>query len=146
MRLHARTLSRFLVYFFLFLPITCQIAGFYMLKISFMTIAERIRLIRQQKNISQKELAEMAEVNLKSLSRYELGTSVPPADVIKRVADALKVSTDALLSDETITIKDKELLKKFEVIQNMTGETKQALLKLIDLAIRDHKAQQAYLS
>lgn len=111
-----------------------------------MTIAERIRLIRQQKNISQKELAEMAEVNLKSLSRYELGTSVPPADVIKRIADALKVSTDALLSDETITIKDKELLKKFEVIQNMTGETKQALLKLIDLAIRDHKAQQAYLS
>lgn len=44
-----------------------------------MTISERIRLIRQQKDVSQKALAEMADVNLKSLSRYELGTSIPPA-------------------------------------------------------------------
>jgi transcriptional regulator with XRE-family HTH domain len=38
-----------------------------------MTISERIRLIRQQKNISQNELAKAAGINVKSLSRYELG-------------------------------------------------------------------------
>lgn len=111
-----------------------------------MTISERIRLTRQQKDMSQKTLAEVADVNLKSLSRYELGTSIPPADVIKKLADALGVSTDTLLSDEKITIQDKELLKKFEVIQNMTGETKKTVINLIDLAIRDFKAKQAYAS
>ncbi len=111
-----------------------------------MTISERIRLTRQQKDISQKVLAEMADVNLKSLSRYELGTSIPPADVIKKLADALQVSTDTLLSDEKITIQDKELLRKFEAIQNMTGETKKTVMNLIDLAIRDFKAKQAYAS
>lgn len=111
-----------------------------------MTISERIRLTRQQKDISQKVLAEMADVNLKSLSRYELGTSIPPADVIKKLADALGVSTDTLLSDEKVTIQDKELLRKFEVIQNMTGETKKTVMNLIDLAIRDFKAKQAYAS
>lgn len=111
-----------------------------------MTISERIRLIRQQKDLSQKALAEIADVKLKSLSRYELGTSIPPADVIKKIADSLQVSTDTLLSDEKITIQDKELLKKFEVIQNMTGETKQTVMNLIDLAIRDFKAKQAYAS
>jgi len=111
-----------------------------------MTISERIRLARQQKNISQKVLAETADVNLKSLSRYELGTSIPPADVIKKIADALQVSTDTLLSDERVDIQDKELLKKFEVIQNMTGETKKTVLNLIDLVIRDFKTQQAYSS
>jgi transcriptional regulator with XRE-family HTH domain len=30
-----------------------------------------------------------SEVNLKSLSRYELGSSVPPADALKAIADAL---------------------------------------------------------
>lgn len=109
-----------------------------------MTIAERIRLNRQQKKISQKELAESAQVNLKSLSRYELGTSIPPADAIKKIADALKVSTDTLLSDEKVNIQDIELLKKFEVIQSMTGETKQTIINLLDLAIRDFKARQAY--
>jgi len=28
-------------------------------------------------------------VNNKSLSRYELGSSIPPADAIKNIADAL---------------------------------------------------------
>lgn len=111
-----------------------------------MTISERIRLTRQQKNMSQKALAEVAGVNLKSLSRYELGTSIPPADVIKKLADALKVSTDTLLSDEKINIQDKELLRKFEIIQDMKGETKKTVLNLIDLAIRDFKARQAYAS
>lgn len=110
-----------------------------------MTISERIRLIRQQKNMSQKTLAENADVNIKSLSRYELGSSIPPADIVKKIADALQVSTDTLLSDEKIEIKDKELMKKFEVIQNMTGETKQTVLHFLDLVIRDFKAKQAYM-
>lgn len=109
-----------------------------------MTIAERIRLSRQQRKLSQTELAEKAEVNLKSLSRYELGTSVPPADLLKKIADALGVSADALLSDETYTIKDTELFKKFEAIQDMDGETKSMILNFLELAIRDHKAKQAY--
>lgn len=111
-----------------------------------MTISERIRLNRQQKNISQKLLAELADVNLKSLSRYELGASIPPADVIKKIADALKISTDTLLSDNKVNIRDKELLEKFEIIQDMTGETKKTVINLLDLAIRDFKAKQAYAS
>lgn len=109
-----------------------------------MTIAERIRLIRQQRKLSQKELADKAEVNLKSLSRYELGTSIPPADLLKQIADALGVSADALLSDDQITITDEELLKKFEIIQNMDGETKNMIINFLDLAIRDHKAKEVY--
>lgn len=111
-----------------------------------MTIAERIRLYRQQKGFSQAELAEISNVNNKSLSRYELGTSVPPADALKAIADALGVYADALLSDDTVTIKDKELLKRFEVIQEMTGEDKNMILKFLDLTIRDYKTKKAYSS
>ena len=109
-----------------------------------MTIAERIRLIRQQKKLSQIELAEKAQINVKSLSRYELGTSVPPADTLKSIANALEVSADALLEDQPEGITDKDLLKKFEVIQGMDGEVKQTVMNLLDLAIRDFKARQAY--
>ncbi|GEN78266.1 hypothetical protein CHA01nite_40060 [Chryseobacterium hagamense] len=63
-------------------------------------------------------------MNNKSLSRYEPGSSIPPADALKNIADALGVSSDALLNDDTVSIKDKELLKKFQAIQNMSEEDK----------------------
>lgn len=109
-----------------------------------MTIAERIRLTRQQKKLSQTELAELANVNKKSLSRYELDASIPPADALKAIADALGVSTDYLLSDDHVSIKDKELLKKFEVIQNIDEQTKAVVDNFLDLIIRDFKARKAY--
>ncbi|MDQ0593717.1 transcriptional regulator with XRE-family HTH domain [Chryseobacterium ginsenosidimutans] len=108
-----------------------------------MTIAERIRLYRQQKGLSQAELAEKSQVNNKSLSRYELGSSIPPADALKNIADALGVSSDALLNDETVSIKDKELLKKFEVIQEMNEEDKALVTRFLDLTIRDFNARKA---
>lgn len=109
-----------------------------------MTIAERIRLYRQQKGFSQAELAEKSTVNNKSLSRYELGSSIPPADALKNIADALGISADTLLSDDVTTIKDVELFKKFEVIQDMNDEDKSIVLRFLDLTIRDYKTKQAY--
>lgn len=113
-----------------------------------MTIAERIRLVRQQKNLSQKELSEKSGVNLKSLSRYELGVSIPPADVLKAIADALGVSSDALLEDNTLNNAniDKELLKKIEIIQHLEPKEKTVFNAFLDMMIRDHKTKQAYTS
>jgi transcriptional regulator with XRE-family HTH domain len=109
-----------------------------------MTIAERIRLYRQQKGFSQAELAEKSSVNNKSLSRYELGSSVPPADALKNIANALGVSADTLLSDDVTTIKDVDLFKKFEIIQDMNEDDKSIVLRFLDLTIRDYKTKQAY--
>lgn len=109
-----------------------------------MTIAERIRLYRQQKGFSQAELAEKSTVNNKSLSRYELGSSIPPADALKNIADALGVSADTLLSDDVTSIKDIDLFKKFEVIQDMNDDDKSIVLRFLDLTIRDYKTKQAY--
>ncbi len=109
-----------------------------------MTIAERIRLYRQQKGLSQAELAVKSQVNSKSLSRYELGSSIPPADILKSIADALGVSSDALLNDDIVSIKDKDLLEKFEVIQEMNDEDKAIVTRFLDLTIRDFRTKQAY--
>jgi transcriptional regulator with XRE-family HTH domain len=94
--------------------------------------------------MSQTELADRAKVNIKSLSRYELRTSVPPADVLKEIADALGVTADALLSDDRPVVRDRELLKKFEAIQEMDEETKTMVNRFIDLAIRDFRSKQSY--
>ena len=109
-----------------------------------MTIAERIRLTRQQKELSQKDLADKSGVNIKSLSRYELGSSVPPADALKAIAEALGVSADYLLNDKQVQIKDTELMQKFEVVQQLQGDAKRLVNNFLDMVIRDFKTKQAF--
>ena len=111
-----------------------------------MTIAEKIRLTRQQKDLSQGDLDKTSGINIKTLSRYELGVSVPPADALKAIADVLSVTTDYLVSDNQVQIKDKDLFKKFEVIQDISGDTRKVIDAFLDLAIRDFKAKHAYAS
>ena len=111
-----------------------------------MTIAERIRLTRKQKGLSQKDLAEKANVNLKSISRYEIGASIPPADTLKSISDALGVTADFLLEDNQTKIVDKDLLSKMEVIQQLEQKDKNIVYTFLDLVIRDFKAKQAYAS
>ena len=111
-----------------------------------MTLGNKIKTVRQQKKMSQNELAELSGVMQKNISRYEQDTSVPSALALKKIADALEVATDYLLAEkqEDILIQDKDLLQKFKVIQGMTGETKSVVTTFLDLVIRDHITKKAY--
>ena len=62
----------------------------------------------------------------------------------QNIADALGVSSDALLNDDIVAVKDKDLLQKFEVIQEMNEEDKIIVNRFLDLTIRDFKTKQAY--
>lgn len=113
---------------------------------TFMTLGQKIKKARMQKKLSQSELAEAADVYQKNVSRYEQDTTVPSATALKKIADVLGVTTDYLLSerDEEIAIKDKDLMKQFEELQNLTGETKNVVLTFLDLVIRDAKTRRVY--
>ena len=72
------------------------------------------------------------------------GTGVPPPDALKQLADALQFFADSVLTDDVATVKDMELLRKFEVIQQLTGETRSVVNTFLDMVIRDFKTKQAY--
>jgi transcriptional regulator with XRE-family HTH domain len=55
---------------------------------------------RQNLKLSQKELAEKANVSPASLSSYEQRGKFPSLDVAARIADALEVSLDWLVGRE----------------------------------------------
>lgn len=61
------------------------------------TIGERILNLRKKSNLSQKQLAEKADITEASLSRYENNLREPKAEIIARIAEALECSTDYLL-------------------------------------------------
>jgi len=61
---------------------------------------ERIRNLREDNDLFQKELAEYLKCSQVTYSRYELGKRDIPTDVLKKLANYFNTSIDYLL-DET---------------------------------------------
>ena len=56
-----------------------------------MSIGERIRLIRTEKGMTQKEVAERAGMADSAIRKYESGRVIPKSETIRRIAAALNV-------------------------------------------------------
>lgn len=65
-----------------------------------MICAERIKELRQEKNLSQSVLAQKIGVSQKAIDYWERGVNEPKATYIVRLADFFDVSTDYLLGRE----------------------------------------------
>ena len=61
------------------------------------SIAERLKELRCQKTLTQKELAIMTEVGERTIQRFENSESEPTLSNIIKLADALEVSIDYLV-------------------------------------------------
>ena len=58
---------------------------------------KRLRAAREFRELSQGELATRAGLQASAVSHFETGTRKPSFDNLKRLADALRVTTDYLL-------------------------------------------------
>ncbi|MCR8557773.1 helix-turn-helix domain-containing protein [Mucilaginibacter sp. BJC16-A38] len=60
-------------------------------------LAKKIKELRTRKGFSQDELAETAQINLRTVQRIEGGETEPRGDTLKRLANALTVTPDELI-------------------------------------------------
>ncbi len=66
-----------------------------------MNFAERLSDARKNAHLTQDQLAERLDVSRQTVSKWEAGQAQPEAGRIAALADALGVTCDALLRDET---------------------------------------------
>ena len=65
-----------------------------------MTIGEKIKFLRQQKSITQVQLAKNLNLSQQAISHYETGRAIPSIDVLKVLADYFGVTVDYFLTDK----------------------------------------------
>lgn len=68
---------------------------------------DRLRKLRKERKLTQKELANLIGVKNSVISFYEVGDRTPSLEVLVKLSKALRVSTDILLGidkSETIDI------------------------------------------
>jgi transcriptional regulator with XRE-family HTH domain len=61
-----------------------------------MNIGKAIRQLRKDKNLSQKELADLIEISQNSLSQIEIGSKRPNPQTMKRICKVLNTSESML--------------------------------------------------
>lgn len=61
-----------------------------------MTLGEKIKLLRKQKNIPQEVLAQVLGVTFQAVSKWETGVAMPDVAMIPAIASFFGVSTDEL--------------------------------------------------
>jgi len=64
-------------------------------------VAEKIKTLREKKNLTQVALAKQLGITRSSVNAWELGISVPSTQYIVELAHIFNVSTDYLLGVDT---------------------------------------------
>lgn len=75
-----------------------------------MSVSVNIKLLRQQKNLTQKELGDILHVSNKTISKWENGRGLPDIETIKRIAEVLNVKVLDIVDDFN-TETDREAIK-----------------------------------
>jgi len=67
-----------------------------------MSFSENLKAIRQEKNISQEQLADMLNISRQAVSKWEQDGGYPETEKLIQIAQKLDVSLDALLLDKQL--------------------------------------------
>jgi transcriptional regulator with XRE-family HTH domain len=106
---------------------------------------ERLRQLRRERDWSQGQLANRAEIDTQRISKYERGISSPPLEVLVRIARALDVSLDYLLtgkSSKNEKLKNAKLIERIEELENLPLEYQETLVSVLDSFIKRHKFEE----
>ena len=96
--------------------------------------AERLRNLREQKNLSQIELGQQAGLHHTHIGRFEHSLSRPGGDILKRLADALGVTGQYLLEGveddcgfQRMPAEDTDLMSGIERVFGLSGVSQSSL-------------------
>lgn len=64
-----------------------------------MSFAENVKRLREEKRITQKELAERVGITQPTVAQYEMGIKVPTIVIGARIAEQLGVTCEELINN-----------------------------------------------
>ncbi len=94
-------------------------------------IADKIKFLREEKNMTQTELAKKLGVTRSSVNAWELGISTPSTQYLVELANIFKISTDFLLdmsqneSLSTQGLTDEDIKLVYGIIEHLRKKNKE---------------------
>ena len=94
-------------------------------------IGTRIKAARERVHLTQEQLAEIIDISPTHMSVIERGVKTPKLDTFVRIANALGVSTDALLQDVVVPVNESILAELSVRIGRLPQKEQERILNAI---------------
>ncbi len=112
-----------------------------------MDIGNKLRKKRLNKNWTQKDVAKKIGTSSKQISLYEKNLSTPSIVKLIKLAKLFNLSIDYLLLDKASDeskeiIKDRALIERFTVIENLSTREKSFILRVIDCLLLEQEIKK----
>lgn len=94
-------------------------------------LAKRIKLLRKQKGLTQKQLADLLDISASTVAMYETGRREPDTQTLNKFAELFGVSVDYLLGrektdmerlEENLARLDPRIQQAYRSLQSMDEE------------------------
>jgi transcriptional regulator with XRE-family HTH domain len=104
------------------------------------TISENIKRLRKLKELSQKQVSMDIGIPQGQYSLVENGKVMPTIPTLEKIADVFEVSiAEFFTNNSEEDAVNLPLLEKIKIIDTLDADEKEALLKLIDMAVSKKK-------
>lgn len=106
---------------------------------------KRLAALRKEAGYTQTELADELGVSQRMISHYEGQSEYPPAAVLPKLAQLLKVSADELLGikpPQKTKQPDSRLLRRMQQIDKLSADKRKQIVQVIDIFIENNQLKQ----
>lgn len=105
------------------------------------SFGKKLRECREDKGLSQQELAKILKTSHSVIGRYERDEMSPSIDAVKKLAQVLDTTVGYLLGEakEEKILKDTAMLKRLNDISALPDKDKEHILYTIDGLIKSAK-------
>ena len=100
-------------------------------------IGDRIKEYRLAVGMTQERLAEKVEISSTYLSAVERNTKSPRLETFIRIANAIGVSTDALLADVLDMSQHEAYMEREERIRKLPVKEQNKIYRILDILIEE---------
>ena len=94
-------------------------------------VGKRARQARQNKNLSQADLAELIQISPSHMSDFENGKTNISLDIFMRLTEALQVSADWLLQTNIPQVNEMQTSEFADLLSDCSSSETQSIIKMV---------------
>jgi transcriptional regulator with XRE-family HTH domain len=108
----------------------------------------RLRGLRTERGLSQRELADLVGIEVMQVNRYERGVNVPSIETAVKLAGVFQLTTDELLGGsrerpEAPVLRNLKLYERLRLLDDLPKDDQAVVVRLIDAVIAQRRVQAA---
>ena len=104
-----------------------------------MTLGEKIYKLRNERNMTQEQLAEKAGITAVYVGMIERGEKVPKLETFIKLINVLEISADVVLADVTKVGYQVRMSQYMQRIESLSDERKREIYSVLDVMLASGK-------